>query len=153
MHVAIAMLLIPALYNYWAFDALAVSPLPADLARLFRTFYLLGMAIAFALIWLVALPGLEVIARLARIVFAREIEPAAWLEVLHKKLTAAPYLAIPGAALWAIWVFGIYQMHLDFHSLSWAVGVPAHILAACLYLPLLFAWYQLSRSPAHSASA
>jgi hypothetical protein len=83
-------------------------------------------------------------------VFAHDTDRAGWLDALHKQLTWAPYLALPGAALWAIWVFGVYQLHVDFRLLSWAVGVPAHLLAACLYVPLLYAWYQLSRSPSHT---
>jgi hypothetical protein len=146
-------LLIPALYNYWAFDALAVSPLSADLARLFRTLNLLGLAFAFALIWLFGLVALERIAGLVRRVFANEIDRDQWLAVLHKRLTRAPYLAIPGAALWGIWVFGFYDLRIGFQTISWSVGVPAHLLAACLYLPLIHDWYQLARWPARSASA
>jgi hypothetical protein len=153
LRVATGMLLIPALYNYWAFDALAVSPLPADLARLFRTLNLLGLALAFALIWLFGLAALEASARLVRRMLANGIDRDEWQEVLYKKLAWAAYLAIPGAALWAIWVFGFYQMRIDFQTISWAVGVPAHLLAACLYLPLVYGWYQLARWPVRSASA
>jgi hypothetical protein len=153
LHVAVVMLLVPALYNYWAFDALTVSPLPADLVRLFRTLNLLGLVFAFALVWLFGLAALELMARLVRTVLARETIESEWLAVLHKTVSWAPYLAIPGAALWGIWVFGFYQMRINYQSLSWVVGVPAHLLAACWYLPLVHGWYQLARWAVRSASA
>ncbi len=139
-------LFLPAVYNFWAFDARVITPLPVDLANLCRTANILGCVIVGGLIWFLGVPCLEAIARLLRIVFARGADGTAWDEVLYRSLNRTEYLAIPGAVLWTIWVFGIYQTHSDFYTISWTVGVAAHLLAACWYLPLIHGWYRLAVS-------
>jgi hypothetical protein len=148
--VATLVLLIPAVYNYWAFDAHAIasSGLPSELASVYRTIDILGFVVGGTLIWLLGVPILEAIARLLRVLFANGTDRAAWQDILYRSLNWAAFLAIPGAALWAIWVFGFYQMKVDFYAISWAVGVPAHLLAACWYLPLIRGWYRLATSRA-----
>jgi hypothetical protein len=144
--VAALILFLPAAYNYWAFDAYAVGRLPGDDAQLSRTLNMLGLVMVAALIWHLGLPGLEALARLLRTVFARGTDRTAWEEALYRSLGWAVYLAIPGAVLWTIWVFAFYRLHADFHALSWAIGVPAHLLGACWYVPLIYRWYRLTVS-------
>jgi hypothetical protein len=146
--IAILVLLIPAVYNYWAYDAHAVasSRLPSDLATLCRTVEVLGFVVAGTLIWFLGLPILEAIAQLVRILFANGADRTAWQDILYRSLSWAAFLAVPGAALWGMWVFGFYQMDVDFYTISWAIGVPAHLLAACWYLPLMHGWYRLAAS-------
>jgi hypothetical protein len=141
-------LLVPALYNYWEFDAHAVSRLPGLLARDCRAANLLGFVVGGALVWFVGMPTLEGIARLLRIVFAGSTDGTAWQEVLYRSFQRTTRLAVGGAALWVIWVFGFYEMRSDFYTISWAVGVPAHVLAACWYVPLIYRWCRLAESGA-----
>ena len=146
--VATLVLLIPAVYNYWEFDAnvIASSRLPGDLATLYRMINVLGFIVGGPLIWFLGVPLLEAAARLIRTIFANGTDRTTWLETLYRSLSWTAFLAIPGAALWVIWVFVFYQKQVDFYTIYWAVGVPAHLLAACLYLPLIYGWYRLATS-------
>jgi hypothetical protein len=141
-------LLVPAVYNYWAFDThvIATSRLPSDLAILYRTVNVLAFFVGGSLIWFLGVPLLETTARLVRIVFAHGADRTAWQETLYRSLSWTAFVAIPGAILWVIWVFAFYQKKMNFSTISWAVGIPAHVLAACLYLPLIYGWYRLSAS-------
>jgi hypothetical protein len=152
LRLSAAVLFLPALYNYWAFDRCSVARLPDDLAALFRALNLAAFAGAGVMIWVLGLPLLEAIARLIRAVLASGTERVAWEDVLYRSLRRTIYLAVPAAALWSIWVFYFYQMRSDFYAISWAVGIPAHILGACWYVPLSYEWYQLAASrPAHAS--
>lgn len=139
-------LLLPAIYNYWEFDAHAVSRVPGLLAANFRSANILGFVVGGALVWFFGMPILEAISRLIRVIFAGGTDRSAWQEVLYRSLNRVPYLAVGGAALWSTWVFGFYEMKGDFYSISWAVGIPAHVLAACWYVPLIHGWYRLAVS-------
>ena len=147
-HSAVGILFLPAVYNYWAFDAYAVGRLHEDIASLYRVVNMLGLGIVAALIWYLGLPCLEAIAQCLRIVFARSADREAWDETLYRSLRTVVYLVVPGAVLWIIWVFGVYQMHGDFYAMSWAIGIPAHLLGACWYVPLAYRWYRLAVSKA-----
>ena len=45
------------------------------------------------------------------------------------------------------WVFGFYEMQMNFYVLSWLIGIPAHILGACVYIPLIYGWYRATTTP------
>lgn len=145
-------LLVPAVYNYLAFDTRAIAPgrSPSDAATLYRAANVSALIVGFVLIWFAGLPLLEAVARMLRTVFAQNADRAAWQRVLYQSLNRALALASLGAALWMIWVFALYQIGLNFYAISWALGVPAHLLAACWYLPLIYRWYRISvPQPAH----
>jgi len=141
-------LLIPAVYNYWAFDAQAIASgrLPSDFATFYRTVNVVAFVTGATVIWFLGLPVLQAIAGVLRMVFANDTNGATWQRVLYRSLNRAAVLAIPGAALWAIWVFAFYRMGVNFYKLSWAIGVPAHLLAACWYIPLIHRWYRVAES-------
>ena len=141
-------LLAPAVYNYWAFDtqAIASSRLPSDLTAVYRAANVVALVVGFTLIWFLGLPLLEAVSRLLRVVFAKGVDTAAWQRVLYRSMNRAVILASIGAALWVIWVFGFYQIGVNFYVISWAIGVPAHLLAACWYVPLIYCWYRMSGS-------
>jgi hypothetical protein len=86
---------------------------------------------------------IELLARGLRFLFAPKVSPGAWNHVLYTSLHASIKLVISGAILWAIWVIGFYVLEIDFYVISWLIGVPAHILGACFYVPLLYKWYRL----------
>lgn len=148
----VLVLLLPAVYNYWEFDAYVVSHFPKQIAGNPRSANVLGLVIGVALLWFFGMPTLETLARFVRIVFAGGTDQAAWQEVLYRSLKRALYLAVGGAVLWSIWVFGFYEMKSDFYAISWAVGVPAHVLGACWYVPLIHRWYRLAASKALPAT-
>ena len=87
---------------------------------------------------------LERVAQLIRFTLASTTQPDAWNQPLYEALNSAVTLAIPGAILWAAWTFGFYYLGINFVTISWAIGVPAHLLGACWYLALFFKWYQLA---------
>lgn len=145
IRISMLVLMIPAIYNYIVFDARAIAGrLPDDLVVVCRAINLFGFIIGTAAIWFLGLACLELASNAIRFAFARGISPSAWQENLHRSLGLTVYLAVPCAALWAIWVFGFYEMRVNFRVISWAVGIPAHLLAACLYLPLIYRWYRLA---------
>ncbi len=148
LRAAFAILLLPAIYNYYCFDAQAfgASGIELPIHSVYRTINVLGFLICGAITWCVGLPVIEWVSNLIRIMFARETDSDAWNRVLYVSLKRVTLLSIPGAVLWAIWVFGFYQLNVDFVTISYAIGIPAHILGACLYLPLLCGWYRLARS-------
>ena len=149
-HASILILLVPAVYNAWAFDLHVVSPLPSNLAIRCRAVNVVGFMLGSALIWCLGLPALEAASRLLRTTFAGRTDPAPWEEIFHRSFTRLVYLAAPGAVLWMIWVFAFYQVGVGFYEISWAVGVPAHLLGACWYVPLVYRWYRLAKVPAAS---
>ncbi|KAA5546222.1 hypothetical protein FYK55_04855 [Roseiconus nitratireducens] len=152
LRLAFLILLAPALMNYYAFDTYVVSAggLPRSVEMLSRAVNLSGFVIGGVLIWQYGLSFLERISHGIRAVFAGHCRIATWDGVLYQSLESSTVLAIAGAALWFVWVVGFYFVQIDFQTISWWVGVPAHLLAAMLYVPLLYRWYSLAkRSPKH----
>ncbi len=145
---AFLVLLVGALWNYCAFDAIATEDMPAGFALVMRVINTLAFIGGSLLIWFLALPFLEGIAAIVRNLAARHTDPQAWNEVLYRALNRTLLLAIPGSLLWIVWVWGFYLAQVDFFVISWAIGVPAHLLGACLYVPLLVGWYRLARNQA-----
>jgi len=144
---AFLILLAAALFNYYAFDThTIIGGFPPILQAAYRITNLVGIAIGSAFIWFFALPVLEAVARQIRNVVARDVSTDSWDGALYVSLKPAVYLAVPGSIIWVLWVVGFYYLQLDFVMISYAVGVPAHVLAACFYVPLLVRWYRLSRT-------
>ena len=146
---AFVILLAPALFNYYAFDTAAIdSSISPRLQVLFRTTNLIGIAVGAAMIWFLALTVLEFAGRTVRSVVAPDVSTDTWDDALYTSLKPAAYLAVLGAILWGLWVVGFYFVQLDFVMISYGIGIPAHILAACLYVPLVVRWYKLARASA-----
>ena len=144
---AFLILLAAALFNYYAFDTHAIiGGFPPILQAAYRITNLGGIAIGSAFIWFFALPVLEAVGRTIRYVVARDVSTDNWDGALYVSLKPAVYLAVPGAFIWVLWVVGFYFLQFDFVMISFWVGIPAHVLAACFYVPLLVRWYRLSRT-------
>ena len=144
---AFVILFAAALFNYYAFDTHAISGgIPPILQAVYRAINLVGITVGSTLIWFFALPVLEAVARTVRNVVARDVSTDSWDHALYVSLKPAAYLAVPGAILWVLWVVAFYFLQLDFVMISFGIGIPAHVLAACLYVPLLIRWYRLSRT-------
>lgn len=103
----------------------------------------LGTALMGVVCWFTVLPVLEFLSRIIHRIASRNPDTGPWQEALYVSLKPAALLAVPGFVLWIIWTIGFYYLDVNFFVISYAVGIPAHILAACLYVPLLFRWYKL----------
>lgn len=140
----VMLFLLPAAYNYWAFDIRVVNRLPNDLANLCRSANVLGITFASFLIWYLGVVVLEWMAGSLRFLFAPTTDLDSWQKALYQSFHVLSYIAAPGAMLWAAWVFCIYYLKSDFYVVSWVVGIAAHLLAACWYVPLIYRWYRLA---------
>ncbi|MEM1069001.1 MAG: hypothetical protein AAGG48_23220 [Planctomycetota bacterium] len=143
---ATVILWVPAVYNYLEFDAIALTGLPGDVEWLYRSVNVVLLLTGFVLLWFIGLNLVERTSLLLHRVFASHTDVKDWQETLYRSVPRIVRLALFGAGLWLIWIVGFYRMDWDFYTLSWVIGVPAHALAACWYLPLLVRWYQLVTS-------
>lgn len=140
-------LLVPASYNLvcFAFSPATnrrVIPLPPEVKAL----NLVGFVVLIVLIWLLALPVLELVSRGVHALAGRRSPPEEWLRALYASLRPAPFLAVGLAAIWMGWVVAFYRWGMDFYSVSVPVGVASHVLLAGLYAPLFYRWYRLVRN-------
>ena len=145
LRLILCILLIPAIYNYYAFDGEVFSNAryPMAIYALYRIVNIGAMFVGFLLCWYFALSILERLSEMTRHLFARNVDRNAWKNAFYSSLRRAMYLSIAGSGLWAIWVYAFYRLDADFFAISWAVGVPAHLLGACWYVPLFVTWYKL----------
>ncbi|MFN3148309.1 hypothetical protein [Bremerella sp.] len=126
--------------NYYPFRILS----PLDVAMI--AFQVMGTAAIAIACWFLLLPLLEFTGRLIHNWLSPRSDTQPWSDAIYVSLKPAAKLAVAGVILWVTWVIGFYDFRIDFFVISYAVGIPAHILAACLYVPLLFRWYKLWRS-------
>lgn len=143
----LGILLVPAIYNFVCFNypSSAISPIPPTIHLLFRLVNGVGLIIIVATVYYAGLWLFEAFTRASHAIFSRQPTLSLWLEALYATfIRSAPY-AVAGAILWAIWVYGFYQTNVDFMLLSVPVGILAHVLAAALYLPLIYRWYRIER--------
>ena len=151
MKTALLMLLPAALYNFACFNFPLTATLPIH--RLYQAVNSLGLISIVAFVWFFALTCLEGITGGIHTMVARNSSLAAWKKELYAILRRLPSFAIPGTVLWTIWVAAVYQLRIGFYAVSVPVGVAAHILAACLYIPLVYRWYKLEQQrPSNSNS-
>lgn len=148
LRLTLCILLIPAIYNYYAFDreVFTYARFPMPIYALYRIVNIGAMFVGSLLIWYFAHSILEWLSGMIRQLFAKTVDRNAWQNAFYSSLQRAMYLSIAGAMLWAIWVYAIYSLDADFFVVSWAVGVPAHLLGACWYVPLFVAWYKLRKA-------
>lgn len=137
-------LFVAAFYNALEFNAqfmgTRMSPRGALILWILN---LLSVCAGGFLIWLFGLGLLERLSLLLRGLIARRSDRAAWQDCLYEALKRAAILSIPGAILWIVWVFAFYRLKMNFFVISWVVGVPAHVLGAAVYVPLLLRWYKV----------
>ena len=148
LRITLLLLLVPAALNYVCFDLVAIgqSGLSATQKWLYRTTNLSLVVAVPNVIWFLGLPLLEGLGELIRSRLAGDTDKARWREALHLSLRPAPWLALIGAVLWSLWVIGVYLLGIHFFAISLAVAVPAHLVAACFYIPLLVRWIRLARA-------
>jgi hypothetical protein len=149
LRLAIAILWIPAIYNYYCFDFAAFRNGEIPAATVFvlasRIINIGGMVAVNVLLWFFGLSLLELAAKLLHYLFSRKAKIEPWQEALYDTLGAASYFAVAGALLWLIWTVGFYNLEFGFYSISCPIGILANLLAAGLYLRLAYRWYRIEQ--------
>jgi hypothetical protein len=151
LRMALVVLLMPGLYNYYCFDQ-TVFEAGLNWSTLFsnvgRWINLVGIAAIAVFAWLLALPILEFCTRLMHRLFSRNSPLVQWNEALYLIAEQAFHFSLAGAMIWFAWCTGFYRFGFDFYEISIPLGALAHLLAAGLYLQLVLRWYQIDRSVA-----
>lgn len=146
LRIALPILVVPAIYNLicfsFPFDA---NRIDVPIHNVYRTINLIGLVLIVSAIWFFGLLFLESVTGGLHSFLARKSQLEDWKTALYAIVRRFPLFAVPGAALWAIWVAAFYQLHLDFFTVSVPIGVAAHLLAAALYVPLFYRWYKMER--------
>ena len=147
--VALLILLVPAFYNFVCFNfSFDASRIGFSVRNVYQLANGVGFIAGAVAIWILALPVLEFLTGGFHAVFGRNSKLDDWKTALYRILRRAPIFAVGGAILWAIWVGAFYQLGIGFYTVSVPIGVAAHVLAAGLYLPLFYRWYELERAAA-----
>lgn len=150
LRISLCILLVPGICNFICFQFPgSFGPTGFQMTKFDRTVNLVTLCLTVVSIWFWGLILLERIATLIYWVVGRKRVCRStlqqWKQQLYQALQRGPNLAFLGAILWVIWIVAIYSLQLDFFSVSLPIGIAAHILAACLYLPLFYSWYRLER--------
>ncbi len=144
---ALLILLLPAIYNFICFSLL-VDSLVGDLHMWMIYWAVNGMGFAaFATaVWFLGLRLLEVWTVVVHKIFGSKATLENWNAALYEVLVRGPLLAVLGAIVWGIWVVAYYHLSVGFYMISIPTGIAGNLLAACLYVPLLYRWYSLERT-------
>ena len=150
LRMALVILLIPAVYNYYWFDVALLASEDRQFNSVFlvfaRAINIGGIFIASLFAWFFGLPILELTAKIIYRIFARNSKIDDWQDALYDILGTVAYFALGGALLWLIWTIGFYRFHIGFYTLAYPVGILAHLLAAGLYLRLAYRWYRIEKT-------
>ncbi|OYP38922.1 hypothetical protein [Rhodopirellula sp. MGV] len=147
----LVVLLLPAIYNYIRFDhAILHGPgVSAGLIKTYRAVNMVLIAIGSLSLWIWGYPVIEWLSMKLKRLFGPNKDPLAWQDCLHRSARQAFRLSFPAAALWFVWVHIFYRSPENFILLSWLIGIPAHLLAACWYIPLFRSWAECPRQTDH----
>lgn len=144
---ALLILLLPAIYNFICFSLL-VDSLVGDLHMWMIYWAVNGMGFAAlaTAVWFLGLRLLEVWTVVVHKIFGSKATLENWNAALYEVLVRGPLLAVLGAIVWGIWVVAYYHLSVGFYMISIPTGIAGNLLAACLYVPLLYRWYSLERT-------
>ncbi|MDG2220901.1 MAG: hypothetical protein P8L85_05950 [Rubripirellula sp.] len=151
LRTSLYILLVPGIYNFICFHFPELfSNSGFQVHELARVANLTLLCLTVGLIWIGGLALLERVAAIIHWALKRMLGSNSsferWQAELHLALRRSPTLAFWGAILWIIWCLAIFSFHLDFVTVSLPIGIAAHLLAACLYVPLVYQWYKLEQS-------
>lgn len=138
VRLTVAVLLGPAVYNFICYLWLAGGWYP-ELAVV-QAALLVG---TFVLAWRAGVPVLEFATWQLHRLLGRAETARDWQQALYRFLRRLKWAAVPAAALWVIWCYGFYQLRIPFFVISVPIGVVAHLVAACAWLPLLIQWIRI----------
>lgn len=146
LRISLCILLIPGIHNFVWFHFLGNFNRDGfQISEFSRMVNLITACLTVVSIWFWGLAILERIAEFIYWALGRNSSREQWQAQLHQALRRSPTFAFLGAILWTIWTMAIYPFQLDFFLVSVPIGIASHLLAACLYLPLFYRWYQLAR--------
>ena len=141
---ALLILLVPAIYNFVCFSyTIGISQIVYPFFVISLVMNSLGFMFVVAMVWFFGLKILELFTWLAYRSMSRKANLDDWLKALYQTLDQTPIFAVLGAILWTLWVVGFYHLQVGFYAISVPLGIVAHLLAAALYLPLLYRWYRM----------
>ncbi len=144
VRMALLILLMPAVYNFCCFNfPMGSATRQSSVPAVFVIANSAGMISVAAAIWFFGYQALEITVRLIHSIVARHSKFDQWQHALYVTLVRLPVFAILGAILWVIWVAAFYQAGIGFYTISWPIGLAAHLLAAGLYVPLIYRFYRL----------
>ena len=153
VRIALAIMLFPALYNFMCFNFVAVSTPSFPIQNIHRILNALGFFAIVVFVWFCFVHLLELITLVLNLLFGRKTDLPEWNHELYQAARTLPLFAIPGAVLWAAWVACFYQLQIGFFKISWPIGIASNLLAATIYLPLLWRWYRINQRAPSSQSA
>lgn len=147
LRIAVIILLVPGMYNYYCFDALVLvgNSIPTRVLVVYRIVNIVGIQLLCVGVWFFGLPILMLMTKLAFSVFGRASKIEDWNNALFAVVKRMPWFAFLGAILWFDWVFAYYSSENPDRIMLIRNGILAHLLAAVLYLPLFYRWYRIER--------
>ncbi len=107
---------------------------------------LLGFIALALLVWFRGFAIIEGVSSMLHTIVCGHRARQEWTQLLHKRLESLPGFIAVGSVLWLLWLIGFYAMQINFYLISYAIGIPAHILGACFYVPLITGWFRIVRA-------
>ena len=139
-----------AVYNAYMFAEFD-NPAPENVIAVLQIANIAGALFVVAVITFFTLPLLELLSSACCYLFAKSSSLDKWHGELYAVLSTTVPFAILGAIVWCSWVYAFYVLRMDFHQISVPTGMAAHVLAAFVYLRIVFRWWRLEHSPAPDA--
>lgn len=147
VRIALLIMLLPAVYNFICFSFPAnANRIELPIHNVYRIIDSVGLLLTVLAIWFFGLAVLELVTCGIHSIVARKSTFDDWTAALYIILRRLPLFAVPGAALWTLWVAAFYQLQLGFYTVSVPIGIASHLLAAGLYVPLIYRWFTMERS-------
>lgn len=146
IRISLAILLIPAVLNYVAWERWLVSTgwrqsqVDSTTSGIWaiRIANFVLLSIGFLILWYFALPVLKFCARLLVTLIRRKGEiNDDWHNPLIAAMEKIPRYATAGAGVWIVWVIGFYLLEIRHFAFTAIFSTVGHILAATWYGPLV----------------
>lgn len=138
-------LAVPTFFNYLLYDLEISSHLSGAAEWLPRLGNVTSIVVAFVVAWFFGMAIVETFVGFARSLVRPQANQSEWFAAFYRACNKLPFFTIVGAGLWFAWLIGFYIIGLNFFVLSWPIGILAHIVAACWYLPLVYRWWKTPR--------
>lgn len=150
MHVRVALLVlaIPTVCNWAALFVHRADPTDDldGLRLLLGIVNAVGLMFLFPILWFLTLPLCEVIAKITYWFCGRGVSQTAWVGALYQSLRRVPRAAVAGAVGWLVWLrLFFFAGHSGGFGLDVSFQLAGHLIAAWVYVPLLYRWYLLRK--------
>lgn len=142
----ILILAVPAVANLLLFNYFVAGQLASrELFYRLATLNAIGVALVIYGLLLFGFFLLEFVTRFANRLFGTAKQLDRWYEALYDVLGQAWFLAVPAAALWAFWLWMLYGTDVPYFIYGLPSLFLAHLLAASLYVRLVWRWCRIPR--------